>query len=212
MTTLGLLAAAVLVAAVVMLVPFKSLSLFGVSLNANVWNASGAGETHAYFEGCEPDDTECNSTDLLLAALGGPVLAVAMLVAIAGLLGSLRSRGIGASLAFTALGIGIVSFVLLLIGIDRTFDNSVDPAAGFYLFFIFFALLIAAGVVGLIPAPNRAVNPYAAQAAPAASAPLAAAPTNAPPGTRRVKCPRCGTVVAHDPAFKPVCPGCGFGA
>lgn len=141
---LALVGAALLVLLLILLIPFKSYSLFGIQINGNVWGASVAGESKAYLEGCDADNSECDGLGLFMAALGGPALAACAVFLILAGLAAREDRAKAGRWALFAAVAGLAGFLLLLLGIDAAFDQLLEPAAGFYLSFLLLALLAAA--------------------------------------------------------------------
>lgn len=59
--------------------------------------------------------------------------------------------------------------------------------------------------------PSAPPAPDAGGAPPAGSAGYPPPGTPPAPGSKRMRCPRCGTLVWVPPDTKPLCPNCGFG-
>jgi len=232
---LCLLGAAVICGALAQFLPWKTFSFsgfgFSASAHENLWNSdgsfsggpsgSGGSQSRSYW------DSQANDQNgIWLVRIGEILFSLGLVGAIIGGIVLLTGkRAVGGIASVVGGGTGLLAAILLLVGMDQITSSgssggpSLDMGFGSFLGIGTALFALAAGIICLLPAAARETSgmpmgAYATTSAPmpAMGAPATAASSGAPAGIRRLKCPRCATVISVSPGSKPACTGCGFGA
>lgn len=143
---------AVLLVLIAMFMPIKSMNAFIVTVNAGVWSvdgqAMGQGHSMSYMQGCG-SERDCDSAGMTMAAIGGPLLALGGVLALAACLLLLKRRTrLAAPLSFIGMASIVTGLLLLSVGIDQALKGAgMQISGGFYVTMLAAALLAAAGVM-----------------------------------------------------------------
>ncbi len=206
MTGVGLLGGAAVIGLVSLFVAWGQISFFGISAE------------YGKPMDCYTDSSACFSGDSVMAGIGAVALAIGVVLLIIAAIVGMQGPRKGLELAFTADLVATIAVIVYAIGLNNL-SHTFPTYIGFWLGLV---MVILAFLAPILMKGARAPMPVMGMpmggrpttmrtTAQTTTVTTSKTTTTAAGGMRRLKCPKCQSVIMVAAGVKPSCANCGFG-